>query len=379
MDTTQIYSIVNDAIAQAIGEESIASIDTKNLVSYGSTILSSSSATECFLNTLAMRIGRTIYRFRAYDNKFSDMIISDMQWGAIMQKIRVEMPQAVADPTYSIADGESVDQWVVAKPKAHQKLFVSRTPYMFKITIQKVTLKEAFLSPEAMGSFIALVFGEVRNAIELSLEELGRLTLSVAMSETSDSNSQRIHLVTEYNTERGLTSETTPPALTAETAIYNEDFLRFAIFRINNIIDMIQDMSTQFCDGELPTFTNKDNMRIRVLSAFQRRLETCVEYASFHDQFTSIDNAYKTINFWQSETTPSSIDILVRPSQGDRVQISNIIAEINDRDAFGIYQYDEEINTTAINAAARYYNQYWHELQNRFVDTSENMVLFILD
>ena len=379
MDTNQIYSVVNDAIAQAIGAESLDSIDTKNLVSYGSTILSSSSNTECFLNTLAQRIGRTIYRFRAYSNKFSDMIISDMEWGAIMQKIRVEMPTAVADPTYSLTDGESVDQWTVSKPVAHQKLFVSRTPYMFKVTIQRVTLKEAFTSPEAMGSFIALVYGEVRNAIELSLEELGRLTLSVAMSETSDSNSQRIHLVTEYNTERGLTSETTPPALTASTAIYNEDFLRFAIMRMNNIIDNIQDMSTQFCDGDLPTFTNRENMVIRMLSGFKRRLETVVEYAAFHDQFTSIDGQFKTVNFWQAEKTPSSIDILVRPSMGDRVQISNIIAEINDRDAFGIYQYDEEVTTTGLNSAGRYVNQHYHELQNRFVDTSENLVIFILD
>ena len=376
MDTNQIYSIVNDAVAQAIGEDALASIDTKNFVSLGSVVLSSSTNTECFLNTLAQRIGRTIYRFRQYNNKFADMIVSDMQWGAIMQKIRVEMPEAVSDPTYALTDGESVDPYIVAKPKAHQKLFVTRTPYMFQITIQRETLREAFLSAEAMGSFIALIFGEVRNAIELSLENLGRLTLSVAMSETSDSNSQRIHLVTEYNTERGLEGD---DALTASTAIYNEDFLRFAIYRINNVVDMIQDMSVQFCDGVLPTFTNKENMRIRVLSAFQRRLETCVEYASFHDQFTSIDNAYSTINFWQSEQTPSSIDILVRPSMGDRVQISNIIAEINDRDAFGIYQYEENVLTSPLNPRGQYYNQFWHELQNRFVDTSENMVLFILD
>lgn len=376
MDTNQIYSIVNDTIAQAIGEDALTSIDTRNLVSLGSVVLSSSTNTECFLNTLAQRIGRVIYRFRAYNNKFSDMIISDMQWGAIMQKIRVEMPSAVEDPTYNLTDGESVDPYIVAKPKAHQKLFVTRTPYMFQITIQRETLKEAFLSPEAMGSFIALIFGEVRNAIELSLENLGRLTLSVAMSETSDSNSQRVHLVTEYNTERNLTGD---GALTAETAIYNEDFLRYCIYRINNIIDMIQDMSVQFCDGTLPTFTSKENMRIRVLSAFQRRLETCVEYASFHDQFTSLDNAYKTINFWQSEQTPSSIDITVRPSKGDRVQISNIIAEINDRDAFGIYQYSENVLTSNLNPRGQYYNQFWHMLQNRFIDTSENMILFILD
>ena len=377
MDTKQIYSIVNSAVSQAIGETALATIDTTDLVSLGSVVLSSSTNTEAFLNTLAQRIGRTIYRFRQYNNKFKDMVVSDMEFGAIMQKVRVAMPEAVSDPTYSLTDGEAIDHYTVAKPTASQKLFVTRTPYMFKITIQRQTLKEAFLSVEAMGSFIALIFGEVRNAIELSLENLGRLTLSVAMSETADSgNRQRVNLVTEYNTEYELAGD---DALTAATALHSDQFLRWAIMRINQTIDNMQDMSTLYCDGTLPTFTNKENMRIKVLSGFQRRLETVTEYAAFHDQFTSIDAQYSTINFWQSEQTPSSIDIGVRPSMGDRVVINNIVACIYDRDAFGIYQIDEQVLTTPVNAAGQYYNQFWHEKQARFVDTSENCVIFTLN
>lgn len=370
MNTNQIYTIVNSAVDQAIGDSGITAIDTQSLISLGNVVLDSSTNTEAFLNTLAQRIGRIIYRFRVYNNKFKDMLVSDMEWGAILQKIRVEMPVAESDEMYGLTDGVAVDHYVVAKPKAHQKLFVTRTPYQFKITIQRETLKEAFLSVEAMGSFIALVFGEVRNAIELSLESLGRLTLSAAISEASQA-SQTINLVTDYNKDTGST-------LTAATAMYNADFLRYAIFRINNIVDMIQDMSVLYCDGILPTFTNKENMKIRVLSAFQRRLETVVEYASFHDQFTSIDGAYSTINYWQAEQTPSSIDIK-KPSDGSAFQQSNIIAVVHDRDAFGIYQIDETVLTTPINAAGAYYNQYWHEKQGRFVDTSENMVVFTLN
>lgn len=370
MNTNQIYTIVNSAVDQAIGDSGIVAIDTQSLISLGNVVLDSSTNTEAFLNTLAQRIGRTIYRFRDYNNKFKDMLVNDMEWGAILQKIRVEMPEAEADQMYQLVDGQSIDHYVVAKPKAHQKLFVTRTPYQFKITIQRETLKEAFLSAEAMGAFIALVFGEVRNAIELSLESLGRLTLSAAISEASQAT-QTIDLVTDYNSDTGST-------LTAATALYNADFLRYAIFRINNIVDMIQDMSVLYCDGNLPTFTNKENMKIRVLSAFQRRLETVVEYAAFHDQFTSIDGQYSTINYWQAEQTPSSIDIL-KPSDGSAFSASNIIAVVHDRDAFGIYQIDETVLTSPVNAAGAYYNQYWHEKQGRFVDTSENMVVFTLN
>lgn len=370
MNTNQIYTIVNSAVDQAIGDSGITAIDTQSLISLGNVVLDSSTNTEAFLNTLAQRIGRTIYRFRDYNNKFKDMLVSDMEWGAILQKIRVEMPVAEADQMYTLTDGQSIDHYVVAKPKAHQKLFVTRTPYQFKITIQRETLKEAFLSAEAMGSFIALVFGEVRNAIELALESLGRLTLAAAISEAGQTT-QTINLVADYNHDTGST-------LTAATALYNADFLRYAIFRINNIVDMIQDMSVLYCDGILPTFTNKENMKIRVLSAFQRRLETVVEYAAFHDQFTSIDGAYSTINYWQAEQTPSSIDIK-KPSDGSAFSASNIIAVIHDRDAFGIYQIDETVLTSPVNAAGAYYNQYWHEKQGRFVDTSENLVVFTLN
>ncbi|MBQ5768377.1 MAG: hypothetical protein IIV94_05765, partial [Clostridiales bacterium] len=212
MNTNQIYTIVNSAVDQAIGDSGITAIDTQSLISLGNVVLDSSTNTEAFLNTLAQRIGRTIYRFRDYNNKFKDMLVSDMEWGAILQKIRVEMPVAEADQMYTLTDGQSIDHYVVAKPKAHQKLFVTRTPYQFKITIQRETLKEAFLSAEAMGSFIALVFGEVRNAIELALESLGRLTLAAAISEAGQTT-QTINLVSDYNHDTGST-------LTAATALY---------------------------------------------------------------------------------------------------------------------------------------------------------------
>lgn len=372
MDTTQIYDLINDTVAQAIGRTDVTRLDTQGLISVGDVVLSSSTNTEAFLNVLAQRIGRTIYRFRDYNNKFKDMVVTDMQWGAILQKIKVKMPDAVSDPTYSLVNGESIDPYTVAKPDAVQKLFVTRTPYMFQITVQRETLREAFLSPESMGSFISLIFGEVRNAIELSLENLGRLTLCGAMSEVSQAT-QIVRLVTGYNTEYELSGD---DALTATSCLRTPDFLRWAIGQINAKIDMIQDMSTLYNDGTVPTFTNRENMRIRVLSGFQRRLETVVEYAAFHDQFTSIDGQYSTINFWQGEKAPSNVSVK-KPSNGENFTEDYVVACIHDRDAFGIYQIDENV-LSIMNPKGQYVNQFWHEKQGRFVDTSENMIIFTL-
>lgn len=369
MNTEQIYSIVNEVNAQAFGESALQVVDTSSLISLGNVVLSSQSNTEAFLNTLAQRIGKTIYRFRAYNNKFKDLVISDMEFGAIMQKLKVEMPQAEADDMYNLVDGQSLDHYEVAKPVAKQKLFVTRTPYRFKITIQRETLKEAFTSDSGISSFIGMVFGEVQNAIELALENLGRITIATAIAETSAA--QKINLLTDYNAENGT-------SLTKAQALNDSSFLNYAMYRINNTIDMIQDMSALYNDGTTKTFTSKENMKIRVLSSFKRRLETVTEYAAFHDEYVKIDGAYSTLNFWQSEQTPDGI-IVERPSDGAETAVDNVVAFISDKDAFGIYQISEDVATTPVNARGLYYNTYWHEKQSRFIDKSENMVVFTLN
>lgn len=371
MTTEQIYALVNSVNEQAFGHSSLTVTDTSSLISLGNTVLSSSTNTEAFLNTLAQRIGRTILRFREYRNKLGNMVLNDFEYGAILQKIKVMMPAAEEDESYDLTDGSAIDHYKIAKPVVDQKLFVTRTPYQFHITIQRVHLKEAFNSAEAMGSFVGIIFGEVRNAIEISLENLARVTLATAIAEYS--GAREVPLVTDFNTEY---NPGTP--LTAATAIHNEEFLRYAIMRMNNLVDMIQDASELYNDGSMVTFTPREDVRMKVISEFQRRIESNVLYGAFHEQFVEIPSGYQTINFWQAETSPYDVNI-TRPSDEQATTVNNVVAILHDRDAMGVYKIDEEILTTPVNAAGMYYNQYWHEKQLRFIDLSENGYIFTLN
>lgn len=372
MTTEQIYTLVNEVNAEAYGTNAISVVDTSSLISLGNTVLSSSTNTEAFLNTLAQRIGRTILRFRDYRNKLGDMVLNDFEYGAILQKIKVVMPKAEEDEMYDLIDGQSIDHYKVAKPDVNQKLFVTRTPYQFHITIQRSTLKEAFLSEGAMGSFIGIVFGEVRNAIESSLENLGRITLATAIAECAGTT-RMIDLVTKYNNLYNPS-----PALDATTAQASPEFMRWAIGIINTYIDGMQDLSTLYNNGDFETFTPKEDMRVKILSSFNRKLQTVVEYAAFHDQFVRPDIDFTTINYWQSAQDPDEVKI-TRPSDSDSVSRGNVICLIHDRDAMGVYKMDEEVLTSPVNAAGSYYNTYWHEKQLRFIDLSENFICFTLN
>ena len=148
--------------------------------------------------------------------------------------------------------------------------------------------------------------------------------------------------------------------------------------RMNSALDMIQDASELYNDGSMVTFTPREDARLRVLSQVQRRLETNVLYAAFHDKFVDIPEGYTTLNFWQAAQTPMDVNIK-RPSDGVATTVSNVIAILHDRDAMGVYKIDEEVLTSPVNAAGMYYNQYWHEKQLRFIDLSENGMIFTLN
>ncbi len=375
METNQIYGIVNDAALQTMGESAIQAIDTSSLVAMGNAILSSSTYTECFIDSLVQRIGRTMISYRPYKSKLGLLAVSDMTMGAIMQKIKVKMPTAVEDVTTQLIDGQSIDQYIVSKPKATQKLFVKRTPYTFYITIQRKWLREAFTSESAMGSFISAIYGEVENALELSQENLARLCMANYMASISGTASRVVNLVTDYNAATGGSVPT------GENAMLNESFLRYSLGRMNNIAKKMETMSTMYNDGSETRHSPEGDQRFVSLVDFQTALETQVQWAAFHDKYVQKKNGIE-VPYWQAAENPFNINLLIEEDGEEEPQsatLSNIVAFIHDRDALGTYRKEVDVATTPLNARGLYTNQFWHMNDLYFNDVTENGIIFTLN
>lgn len=366
METNQVYSLVNEVVAQATGQTNLKAVDATTLISMGNVILSSTQNVEAFLNTLVQRIAYTVMGWRNYRNKLGDYALGDFEFGAIVQKIRVHMPTFQADESYNLEDGKSVDPWVINKPTADQKLFCIRTPYSIPITISRVLLREAFTGSEEMSRFIGYVMAQIRNAIELSMENLAHVAINNMVASTA----HNVRLVTEYNAETGK-------SLTAATALHDTAFMAWAIGILNQYRDYLADMSVLFNDGSIETFTPYADQRVLIHSDFQRQLETVVQYAAFHDNIVSAKGKYNIVTFWQSQQSRRAI-MLEPANGGEQFSMDNLVAIIHDRDALGTYQREEDVLTTPVNARARYYNTFYHLKQLWFNDTSENFVYFTL-
>lgn len=369
MEVKQIYDTLNSVVKQSLGTNELTVVDNQGIIALGNTILSSQTNTDNFLNTLVQRIGKTIISFRAYKSMFNDLYVDDFTWGAVLQKLKVVMPEAEADESYGLVDDGSVDMFKVKKPKVIQKLFVTETPYQFRITIQRVHLEEAFTGESQMGAFISAIFGEVQNAIELSLENLGKNCLNNYIAEVAQTPTRAFNLLDMYNTDTGS-------SLTAADAKYDADFLRFAIGTIKRISRKMVAMSTLYNDGTTTRHTPFELQKLFILSDWEQQFETEVQYAAFNEKYVKL-NGFKEIPFLQSSKTPTSIKIK-KASDGTEVTLDNIVGVLCDRDALGIYKKQQWSSTTPFNSAGGYYNVYHHMKELYFNDLSENFVVFYL-
>ena len=371
MAVKQIYDIVNSVNSQTMGITDLTVVDEQGLISLGQTVLTTNGLADTWLNSLAQRIGKTIISFREYKSKYSDMVLDSMQWGNIVQKIKVSMPEATEDESYALVNGQSVDMYKVANPKVTQSFFTTETPYQFYVTIKREQLEEAFTSENAMNGFIGAIYGEVQNAIELSLESLARNCINNFIAECHGTN-RVINLLKLYNNETGQ-------KLTVSKCKHDKDFLAYCVSRIKLISKYMENMTSGlYNDGTQTRHTPKSMQHLRILEDFESRLETVVQYQAFKDGYVKLEN-YHTTSFWQNIKKPTSIDI-TRASDGTEVKFfaDEVLAVLYDRDALGLYKKDSWNSTTPFNSAGGYYNTYYHHKELYFNDLSENFVVFII-
>lgn len=376
----QIYPIVNALFEQMTGRTDITAVDSASLVAMGTEIRNMGQL-DLWLNTLSRRIGYTIDGYRVYRNKFSDLYRTQMEWGALVQKLTAEMPEAQEDKMYDIGymDGQSVDHYIINNPKVHQRIFDKETPYSFYITMSTKLLRDAFLSETAMQGFISQIFGKVQNKIEFVLEELARM--AVANFILNLKPTQEMHLVSSYNALTGK-------AVTSASARFDGDFLRYAIGMINTISRNMENMSVIYNSDKFDRFTPRQDQRLYILGAFMTAAETVVSYEAFNPQYVTAQPNI-ILPYWQASGT--SIDMsnwqTITSIQGtignggsaNQRTVTNLVGVLFDRDAIGTFRQEEDVLTTPVNARAAYYNTFWHEKQLWFNDMSENGVAFYLD
>lgn len=384
LKANQIYSIVNEVASQAMGASTIEVVDNTGLIALGNTVLGSDATKNNFINALTDRIGRTIVSFRAYHSHFPDFERDSIEWGNILQKLKIGMPDAEEDQSYNLEDGSSVDQYKINKAKVNQLLFTTESPWQTHITVHLDELEKAFIDSSAMGTFISGMFGEVQNRIELAMENLSMDCINNYMAELikrGDSKPSRvIKLVTEYKEKKGVDHTTNPIS-----ALDDEEFLKYVVRRINSISSTMEYMTTGLYNdvlgnkGENPysRHTPKSEQKLMLFIDMVNSLKTNINSKAFNMEQVAIDIPFTTVPFWQSIDEPTEININPA-SGGPEISTKLIMGVMYDREAMGTFKKKYSSITSPINAAGKYYNVFYHMITMYFNDLSENAVVFLL-
>ena len=375
-DVKQIQSILNDVSKQTFGTSAITVVDTASFVALGDKVLSSNAYTENFLNALTDRIARTAYGIRNYIGVNKNMLRENFEYGAIVQKIHVSMPEAKVNNAWEIGkEGYTPTYAPVIKPKVSQKLFNKVCTWEVDVTIPDYMLKTAFLDETSMATFIDAIFTAMNNAMQMCHDNNANLIRANFIGNILHKNksTQAINLLHEYNT---LTNAN----LTVANCLRDIDFLKYATMQINLWTKRMGVMSTLFNDEGNTKFTDKDNLVIDVLQDFASATATFLEADTYHKELVSLP-MYNEVAYWQgSGQTFAFADtskINVKIDDTNTVEKSGIIAVAYDYLAIGT-TINQPRTTTERNNKDEYTNYYNKANIGCFNDLGENGIVFYI-
>lgn len=336
----QIYSLVNDAAAQVLGKDAPAVENTTGLVDLGSA-LTDKQLVDHFYHELVNRIYRTRYMVRSKARKDRKVLRDTTEYGAYTQRVYYELPDAVANQTYTIPqlDQGEIDSYNQASPYAINQtvaissmIFGTKGTWSIEVIRPVEQIKMAFLSASEMAGFIDGIYVTIDNAMKIQEEAVEAAAVNTGIAQAIAAGRGR-NVLGEYNVLHSGS-----PITSVEAANESADFHRYVVREILKTISQLKDMSVKFNAAGYATYTDESNMIVELLNEFASNNAIYLQSDTFHNELVALPN-YDTVNFWQSLGDTKFDDtskIIVQNSginSGNAVTVNGVIANIRDIEA----------------------------------------------
>lgn len=381
MEISQIYEAVNTATQEAIGDSALVSENLGNIVDVGTAIFNANSVDK-YVRKLVDHIGRVVFVNREYNGAVPSVLRDGWEYGAVLQKIAAALPNAQENESWNLEDGTSYDPNIFYKPDVYNKFYNKRTTFEIPLSFTEMQVKGSFSGVDQMNGFLSMLFTAVQNSATVKNSELVMRTINNMIGETfydynsggtytGAGNTRCVNLLSQYNTRYSQ-------SLTAEKAVTDPDFIRFAAYVMGVYKSRMSRISKLFNIGGMARFTPEDRLHFVLLADFAKAADVFLQSDTFHDTFTKLPDA-ELVPYWQGSGTDygfSSISSLDVTTAGNHeVTPSGILGVMFDHDALGVCNADRRV-TTNYNPKAEFYNNWYKFDTGYFNDFNENFVVF---
>lgn len=392
MKREQVASLVNDATKEILGESVLLTENLENVVDIGKTIFDNTEV-DNYVRTLINHIGRVVFVNRPYSGRVPSVLMDAWEFGSVMEKIQMDLPEADVNESWELNDGQTYNQDIFYKPSVSAKFFNQRTTFEIPISITELQVKESFSSGEQLNAFVSMIYNAIEKAMTLRVDGLIMRTINNFIGQTlyseypdpgsstpyaSASGVRAVNLLRLYNDAFGT-------SLTATSCLNDADFIRYATLQMDLYISRLRDMSSLFNIEGKERFTPTDLLHVVMLANFESAAKVYLQSGTFHKELVALPKA-EVVNFWQGSgtdydvTSAGKINVTIKdPASGTQVAVDSpiILAVMFDNDALGVCNYNRRV-PAHYNAKAEFINNYFKSDAGYFNDLQENFCCFFV-
>lgn len=383
MTVQQIYQLVNAATSEALGESAVqTNEDLSNIVDVGLAVFNA-NAVDQYVKVLVNQIGKVIVESRPYEGSLISILREGWEYGSVCEKIRIEMPSAVENDSWSLENNTSYDPFVTSLPEVSAKFYNSKTTFEVDMTFTTVQIKQSFQSATQMNAFVSAIETAIANTINIKTEEVVMRTLDCLIADTvkddfganaitGGSHVKAVNLLYLYNQLVGDSN-----ALTVAEAMASKEFLRFAVMIMKKYAKRLTKMSVLFNVNGKQTFTPSSALHTVLLEDFK---SACEGYATLNEPI-NLPNA-EGVAYWQGTGTSYAFDDVSKisvktPNNTSGVTVTGVVGCMFDHEAIGVANTDRR-TTSQYNGKAEYTNMFYKHDASYWIDENYNCVVFFI-
>lgn len=385
MEVKQIYELMNSVTSEVLGKTDLVAEDLSNVVDIGTEIFNA-SAVDNYVRSLVDHIGKVVFVNRPYTGAVPSVLMDGWEYGSICEKISADMPEAIENETWDLKDGTSYDPNIFYQPKVSAKFFNKRVTFEIPMSFTERQVKESFDSAEQLNGFISMLYNEIDKSMTVKIDSLVMRTIDNMAGMTVYADYQK----TDQSLKSGVKAvnllkmykdrNTSAADLTADNAITNPEFIRFASYVMGMYEKRLAKISTLFNIGGKARFTPSDMLHVVLLADFASAAGAYLQSDTFHNEFVALPKA-EIVPYWQASgkgyAFAETSKISIKMPDNNSIAVSGILGVMFDRDALGVCNKDRRV-TTNYNAKGEFWNQWAKFDCEYFNDSNENFVVFFV-
>ena len=328
-----------------------------------------------YVGKLIDRIGKTIIVDKNYESNGPDLAVDSVEWGAIIQKVRIGEIDFEENPAWKLVPGESYDYFDFKPVDMEATYFSGKTTFNLEWSWLRKQIAGSLTNLSDFYALYAAIENRIRTKAKIATDGMKYRLVNGGNAENLAAGKNVVNLLEEYQRATGDTT------LTAEHALSNREFLRSTVVTLKKYRKFMKMATKMFnLQGELNW--TQDNLTMISLIDLEAALESYLESDTYHNEFVSF-KGYSSIAAWQGITEGLDFDLrssinVITPESKKHIMYSGILFTMFDKSGKVVWNEDPEYDVAPYNPKGKFTNYFYSYDCNYMLDTAENCIVFVL-